>query len=199
MREIFGRKQFCDAEIEQLWISFIGDEDIRCLDVAVHDQIAVRIVNRRANRDEQLEALAYEQRAAVAVTIDGFAIDILHDQVRCAVLEVAAVDEARDRAMIERRQNVTFTVQSAAQPRMHRGVLQHLDRDQLVILRIVALAAVYDAHAAVAQNRHDPIGADARTDQAVAMIFQQRLGRSADRVQQRIVLAVIARQQGLDR
>ena len=97
--------------------------------------------------------------------------------------------------MVERRQDVALTVQPAAQPRMDRRMLQYLDRDHLVILRIVALAAVHDAHASMAEDRHDAIRPDARSEQPVAMIFQQRLGGGADRVQQRIFLAAVPRQQ----
>ncbi len=94
--------------------------------------------------------------------------------------------------MIERRQDVALAVQPAAQPRMHGRVLQNFDRDQLAILRIVALAAVHDAHAAMAENRNHPIRTDARSEQTVPMILQQRFGGRADRVQQRILLAAIA-------
>src|ERR1700735_5480713 len=125
MREVLGREQLGYAEIEQLRVPFIGDEDIRRFDIAVYDQIAVRIVNRRADRDEQLEAFAYEQRAAVAIRVDGFAIDILHDEVRGPSLQIAAIYEGSDRAMVERGQDVAFAVQTAAQARMHCRVLQN--------------------------------------------------------------------------
>ena len=74
---------------------------------------------------------------------------IFHDQIGRAVLQVAAVDQARDRWVIKSRQDMPLAVQPAAQPRMQGRVLQYLDRDGLLILRIVALAAVYHAHAAM--------------------------------------------------
>ena len=69
-----------NAEIKELRIPLVGDENVRCLDVAVHHQIAVRVVDCGANRDKQLQALAYEQRAAVAIAIDRLAIDIFHGE-----------------------------------------------------------------------------------------------------------------------
>ncbi len=92
-----------------------------------------------------------------------------------------------------------LTVQTAAQPRMQRRVLQYLDGDRLVILRIIALAAVHRAHAAVPENRHHPIRTDARADQTVLMILQQRFGGFADGVQQRVFEPGIRFEHGLDR
>ena len=98
---------------------------------------------------------------------------MFHDEVRCAILEIAAVDQAGDRGVIERREYVPLAVQSAAQARMHSRMLQYLDRHGLLVLRIVALAAIHGAHAAMAQNRHDAIRAHARSDQTIPMILEQ--------------------------
>ncbi len=104
----------------------------------------------------------------------------------CSVLEIAAVDQARDRRVIERGENVPLAVQPAAQPRMQRRMLQHLDGDDLLVLRVVALAAIDGAHAAVTENGYDAVLADTRADQAVLMLRQQRFRRLADRLQQRV-------------
>ncbi len=98
---------------------------------------------------------------------------MFHDEVRRAVLEIAAVDQARDRGVIERREDVPLAVQPAAQPRMQGRMLQYLDRHGLLVLRVVALAAINRAHAAMAENRHHAIGPDARSDQAILVILQQ--------------------------
>ena len=111
---------------------------------------------------------------------------MLHHEIRRAILEIAAVDQARDRRVIEGGEDMPFAVQSAAQPRMQRRVLQYLDGDGLLILRIIALAAVHGAHAAVPENRHHPIRTDARADQSILMILQQRFRGFADGVQQRV-------------
>ena len=136
-------------------------------------EVAVSVMHRRAYLDEQLDAFADEQGAGVAVRVDRLAVDVLHDQIRCGVVQLAAVDQARYRGMIQRRQYVPLAVQPAAQARMQDGMLQDFDRDGLLILRIIALAAVNRAHAAMAQNRHDAIRADPRADQAVAMVLEQ--------------------------
>ena len=118
VRQALRRQQLRDAEIEQLRRAFGRDEDIRRLDVPVHHQIAMRILHRRADLNEQLEALANEQGAAVAIRVDGFAIDVFHHEIGRSVLEIAAVDQSRDRRMIERGEDMPLAVQPAAQPRM---------------------------------------------------------------------------------
>ena len=199
MRKRLRRQQFCDAEVEQLRRAVAGDENVRGLDVPVHDQIAMRELHRRADADEQLQAFANEQGTAVAVGVDGFAVDVLHHEIRGAVLEIAAVDEARDRRMSECRENVPLAVQAAAQARMQRRMVQHLDGDDLLILSVVALASIDGAHAAVTENRYHPVVADMRADQSVLMLRQQRLGRFADRIQQRVLGRLIGREERLDR
>ena len=133
----------------------------------------MRELHRRTDLNEQLEALADEQRAAVAVGVDGLAVDVLHHQIGRAVLEIAAVDQPRNRRMIERGENMAFAVQAAAQPRVQCRMMQHLDGDGLLVLRIVSLGAIHRAHAAVPENGYDAIVADVRTDQSVLVFHQQ--------------------------
>jgi len=96
VRKALGCKQFGNAEVQQFRHTFSGDENIGGLDVPVHHEIAVGVLHRGAHLDEQLKPFAHEQRAAVAIGVDGLSIDVFHDQIGRAVLEVAAVDQAGD-------------------------------------------------------------------------------------------------------
>jgi len=88
-----------------------------------------------------------EQGSGVTVDIDGLAIDKFHHEVRRSILEVAAVYQACDGGIVERRQDVALHCAiGLAQARMHRRMLQDLDGNGLTILRIIALAAVHRAH-----------------------------------------------------
>ena len=165
----------------------------------MHDQVTVRVLDRRANAYEQLETLAHEQGAAVAVVVDGLAIDMLHHQVRRSVVELPAVDQTRDGGMGECGEDVPLAVQPAAQAGMQGGVVQYLDGHRLLVLGIVALAAIDGAHAAMAEDGDDAIVADARTHQTVLMFYQQRFRRLADDVHQRVLGALVRCQQRLDR
>ena len=60
----FGIEQFRDAKIEQLWFAFRGHADIRRLDVAVNDQMLMRVGDGRANFAEKFESLVHGQPRA---------------------------------------------------------------------------------------------------------------------------------------
>jgi hypothetical protein len=156
-------------------------------------------VHRSTYLDEQLDAFADEQRTGVAIRVDRLPVDELHDQIRRGVVELPAVDQTGDRGMIERRQDVPFAVQPAAQARVQNGMLQHLDRDGLLVLRIIAFAAVDRAHAAMAENRYDAIRADPRADETIAVILEQRFCGGTDCIEQRIFALTVALEQRLDR
>ena len=121
------------------------------------------------------------------------------DEIGSSVLEFAAVDQARDRRMVQRRENVPFAVQTAAQPRVQGRVMQHFDGHALPILRVVALSPIHGAHAAVPEDGHYPVLADARAEQSVLMFFEQGFGGRADRDHQGVRSPLIGGEQGLDR
>ena len=82
---IAGIEQLGDAEVEQLGRAFGGDQDVGRLEVAMHDQVLVRVLNRRADLQEQLQARAHVELLPIAITIERLAVDVLHDEVRLAV------------------------------------------------------------------------------------------------------------------
>ncbi len=123
VRQAFRRQQLGYAEIQQLRRALVGDEDIGGFDVPVYYQVAMRVLHRGAHLYEQLEPFPNEQGAAVAIRVDGYSVDELHDQVRSAILEFTAVDQARNRRIVQGGENVPLAVQPAAQPRMQSCVL----------------------------------------------------------------------------
>ena len=80
-----------DAEVEQLDPAFAIDQQVRGLEVAVDDQVAMRMADRVQHLHEQLHALAQVQPARVAPLVDGRAIHVLHDEVGIAVVAEATV------------------------------------------------------------------------------------------------------------
>ena len=51
----------CDAEVEQLHRAIIGDEDVRRLEVAVNDGVAVGMLDRLADTAEEAQPLGDRQ------------------------------------------------------------------------------------------------------------------------------------------
>ncbi len=89
-------EQLGDAEIEQLHLAVRGHQDVRGLEVAVHDQVGVRVGDRRQHVEEQPHARLDAQAPRVAVAVDALAVDVLEHQVRLAVRRDAGVDQLRD-------------------------------------------------------------------------------------------------------
>ncbi len=159
----------------------------------------MRVLNRGADLHEHFEAFTDEKCAAVAINVDGLSVDMFHHQIRCTVFQVAAVDEPRDRRVIERRKNMALAVQTAAHPWMQRGVMQHLDGNGLMVLRVVALGAIHGAHPTLPENGHHAIRSYASAEQPVLVFFEKGLGRSADGIDEGILGPLVGRQQRLHR
>jgi hypothetical protein len=64
-----GIKQLCYAEVEELGDAVVRDKDIRRLDVAVNDLLAMSVVNRLADLAEETQPLAHRQPVQVAVGV----------------------------------------------------------------------------------------------------------------------------------
>src|SRR5262245_44361533 len=59
----------------------VTSQDVRRLEVAVDDPLLMRMLNRVADRDEQLQPLAGGESVLVAVGGDGDAVDQFHDEI----------------------------------------------------------------------------------------------------------------------
>ena len=67
------------------------------------DQFLMGVADGRADGEEELDAFRDTQLQPVTELIDGLTVDILHHQVRLAAVGGAAVEKARDMAVVERR------------------------------------------------------------------------------------------------
>ena len=67
-----------NPEVEQFWHTRGGYENVLRLDVAMDDQVLMRIAHGIAYEKEEIQALADRETLLVGVLIDGLAIDIFH-------------------------------------------------------------------------------------------------------------------------
>jgi hypothetical protein len=88
---VLGVEQLGDAEVEELRRPVGGDEDVRRLDVAVDDEVTVRVRDAAADGEEQFEPRRGREVARGAVVVDAHALDVLHGEERLAVGRDAAV------------------------------------------------------------------------------------------------------------
>ncbi len=153
-------EQLRDAEIQQLRHALRRDQDVVRLQVAMHDQVLVRVVDGRAHRAHQRDPLFGRQSPAVAVGVDRFAVDVLHDEVRRAVRRAPAIEQSRDVRVLQRRQDLPLHAQPALHLAREHAAADQLDRDLLLVFLVGALGEIHVAHAAGAELAQDPISAE---------------------------------------
>ena len=163
-RGAVGGEQRGDAEVEQLGVTGGGDQDVGRLDVAVDHQALVGIRERGAHLLHQSDAGADAGRVRLAPRVDRLAVDQLHDQVGHAVVCAAGIEQLGDARMIEAGEHAPLEAE-AFDDRGRAPRRQDLDRGLPVELVVVALRREDDAHAAAADFRHQPEGAEAPADQ----------------------------------
>ena len=110
--------EFGDAEVEQLERAVVGDQHIRRFDVAVDDQMPVRVLHRAARLTEQLHARAHIERMRGAPSINTFAFDVFECKPRPAFAVHTAIEQGRDVAMFESRENPALHLESLYQHRV---------------------------------------------------------------------------------
>ena len=97
LRRVHARLQHLrDAEIEQLGRAVLGDQNVAGLQVAVDDQVLVRVEQCRADLLEQRHALRRSQVIRIAIFVERLAVDQFHDEVR---RPSAVVPPSKSRAM----------------------------------------------------------------------------------------------------
>ena len=100
---LFGRiEELRDTEVEQLHLPVVRHQDVGRLEVPVHDEIAVRVLDGLGHHEKELQAPGERQPVSVAVAVNRFALDQLHREERAAVIRRAAVEQLGDGWMIER-------------------------------------------------------------------------------------------------
>jgi hypothetical protein len=107
-RHQFGVEEFGDAEVEELRGPVGGDEDIAGLEIAVDDEVLVGDLDGLAHLAEQDEAPSDRQAVLVAVAVDRDTLDVLHHEVRQAVVGGAAVEQPRDVRVVDGGQDLAL-------------------------------------------------------------------------------------------
>ena len=141
-----------NAEIQQLRLAIFRYQDIRRLDVAMDDEVAMGVLHRRAHLKEQQHALAQVGPMVFAPGIDALALDVLHRQERLAVCQHAAIEQMRNARMLQPRQHLPLAGEALQQHRRaFRRRLQEFQRHLLHEITVGALGQVDRAHAAFTQ------------------------------------------------
>ncbi len=131
-------------------------------------EIAVREGHALAHLGEQAQPRRHVQAALVAVDIEGEALDELHHQVRLAEAGHAAIEQPRDRRVLERRQNLPFGAEPGHQLRIRQPQIHDLHGDALLELVVGAPCLVDGCHAAAGDERGDLVVAEPQAQVRIA-------------------------------
>ncbi len=167
-RTVQGRlalQQLGDAEIEQLYVAIDADEHVARLDVAVHDEIGMSMGDGCQHVEKEPQARLGAEPAIVTVAIDALAIDVLEHEVGLAGRRHAGIDQVRDVRMPHARQDRTFAPEPLFAGSADDGGIQQLDCGQSFEPAVAALRQPDAAHAALADQRYELVGAENLPDQ----------------------------------
>jgi hypothetical protein len=96
-----GIEVFRDPEVEQTHAAVLLDENVRRLEVAMHDAVFVRVLYGSTHGAEERKTLDDPRMPRYAVLGERHAVHVLHDEPRSAIGKRVSVVETRDPWMIE--------------------------------------------------------------------------------------------------
>src|ERR1035441_5647898 len=96
--------------------------------VAMHREVAVGVLDRVANLQEEVKPTFRGERLSMAICRDGHAIDIFHNEVGIAVGGFAGIENSSDVGMVQLRQDLTFLLEPAQEQPADAIAPQNLDR-----------------------------------------------------------------------
>ena len=138
-----GVERLGDTEIEHLHerrpVGPRRDEEVRRLQVAVHDPRGVRVGDRLHGLEQVLDRLfEREPSALLEHLVEIQPAQILHDEVGQPVVEPARVHDAHDMLALQVRHRARLSQETADRQPVLRGVApEKLDGDRLFEVRVV--------------------------------------------------------------
>jgi hypothetical protein len=140
-----------DAEVRDHRVPAVADENVRRLDVAMHDPIRVRVVERGGDVAQDSQRTVHLQPAALRDELLHAAASHHAHRVERDAGPLADGEDRNDMRMIEPRRELGLTLEArvgvGVEDRIER---ENLQRDVAVERRLVR--AVHDAHAAAAEQ-----------------------------------------------
>ena len=152
-------EQFGDAEVEQLDLGLRIDQQVRGFDVAVHDELRVRMRDRPRRLHEQAQPRGHAEPALLAVTVDALPVDRLECQVGLAIGGDTGVVQACDVRVVECGEDLALARDAHRQIAAKRSMRQ-LERDAALHQPVGAVGEPHHAHAADTKLAHQPVGPD---------------------------------------
>jgi hypothetical protein len=143
------------AEVED-FDAGLRQHDVRRLQIAVHDAVPMRVLERVDDVDRVLKQLLDRQRSGEQALAERLTLDVLHDQEWNAVVFAEVVQRA-DVRVIHRGERAGLALESLLPCRIRAQVArQDFDGDRPIQTRVDR--PVHLAHAAGAERRLNLVG-----------------------------------------
>jgi hypothetical protein len=159
---VLGGEHLGDAEVDdpgRRRAIDVGHEDIGRLEVAVNDALEVGVLDRSADFADEREPRPQADAILAAVARDGQPGDVVHHEVRAAVVTAAGVENACDAGMAHQRQHLPLCFEPRREPGTREPGLEQLDGDDATD-RLFLRGKEDLAHAALAQRLEHPVLTD---------------------------------------
>src|SRR5208283_4680655 len=160
-------QELADAKVEQLRLSIRRHEDVNRLDVAMHDQTLMSIVDGRAHLKEQTKPSGDGGQVLRTIFVQRLALDIFRDYAGHAIRREPGIQKPHYGRMIEGCEHLPLQLKTPLRRGPIVGVLENFDGYTFMKLMVVALSEIYQAHAAFAELADDPVRPNMRTDERV--------------------------------
>lgn len=173
-QRLLGLQELRDAEVQQLHLADPRDEDVRRLQVAVHDEGLVRVLGGVAHDAEQAQPFFDRQPLPVAMSGDRAPVHVLHDEIGRALGREAGIEQASDVRVREPRQDVRLGLEPRRGGERLRRPAKELQRDLLLVLAIGPFGQIHRSHPAMPDDVDDEPRAEPHADERIAFRLRQR-------------------------
>ena len=157
-------KQAGDAEVEQLGRAVVGDHHIRWFQVAMHDELGVRMLHRLGDPDQQLDPRG-DRRAGSGQMLVQRAADHVFEHQKGLVVCHAGIQQLGDARVVQPRQRRAFAGEAGRKLGSLHVSAKQLDCGPRVVQAIRAARQPHLAHAAFTDFCFQPPGAHAPAGQ----------------------------------
>ncbi len=190
------RQQPGDAEVEELRRAVRRDQDVVGLQVAVDDEVLVRVLDGGAHFHEQGEAIPRIEAPLVAIQRDRASIDVLHHQVGLTLRGRAAVEDGRDVRVLQERQDLTLLAKPPLGVLRGGAAAHQLQSDRLLERVVVTDRPIDGAHPPGGDYVEHAVGTDAGPGGALCRLRES--GRQGSGLREESSRFLVRRQERLD-
>ena len=153
-------QQLRDAEVQQLHDAVAGDQDVGRLDVAVDDQIRVRVLDGAHDLKKERDAAGEGEGALGGEDVDAQAVDVLQDQVRLPRLADTGVEQPGDVGMGQPGERGSLPAEALPAEVAQQREVEELHRGGPLEPAVGAPCEPHGPHPALSQRALDGVGAE---------------------------------------